>query len=487
MVTKKRVAKRKIEMVPRDYFDDKVTLGTARGTLRHLRYNRFTLVNLHVGYGKTLIAVLTAVGIAKMHGGEAQIGVIAPKAKRLDHSFGDAIKSAEKYFDVKLTPLLINGEETGTFSGLSIVGSDPAKFRALERAVIAKPTMFILDETHMTLRDSTNSASKVFVKLLNHVEKAGGYAKVVGLTATPFDKSILDAIGYLVFNGNYNSRSEFYRKEVAGYAEAQRKGMTQKDIEALIIRRNFTINKQMFYDIHRIVNQLKGIIYSPRAPKDFHIPENKIVEVPIQLTEERTNMLKHLRELDRDGAFPDPTTKRLSYIDAMTTDKNMVEALLKIVQHKNIKQPLVFYQFNTQRDVMTESLSNSAITYVEVNGKSHSYFDATTTEIMPVIVQYGSGATAFEAKKSNCSVYFGLPDSSINFDQSLGRNARRGQQMDVIINYILVPLDKSGKPVQQFKVQWTRIKNKMIQNARFLEAFKTDWGTYEKPSTEKAS
>ena len=193
-----------------------------------------------------------------------------------------------------------------------------------------------------------------------------------------------------------------------------------------------------------------------------------------------------MRKLDADDAFPDPTTKRIKFIEAMTTDSEMVKITLRIVTSSKVRQPLIFYQYDVQRDAIIKALEDSKITFVEVNGKSHSYFDSSTTKIMPVLCQYASASTAFEAKLSDTTIYFGLPDSSINFDQSLGRNARRGQEMETIMNYVLTPIDASGKPVAQFQKQWSRIQNKMTQNAKFLQAFRTKWGTYEDAPKRKA-
>lgn len=486
-------------MIPREYFDDEITVGTARGTLRHLRHSRFSIVRLPVGYGKTLIAVLTAVGIAKQNGGVVQIGVIAPQAKRLDKSFDDALDSASAYFGVTFKRLLINGEETGTFAGLSRELSGAklidtktstvnqqryARRKAIKdkaNEIAQTPTVFILDETHMTLRDSTGVTSKSFTALLNMVDKAGGYVKVVGLTATPFDKSILDTIGYLVFNGNYNSREEFYTREVVDYKALKMQGLTHEDIELKLVGRDFKIRPNQFINLNRVIEQAKKIIYSPRAPKNFHIPTNKITTLKVPLSEEGLNRLDYLKQVASDDGFSSKTEERLEFIKAMTTDKAMINLALRIAKSDKIKQPLFFYQFNVQRDALAEALDAENIQYLQVNGSSHSYF-TDFDETLPVLVQYGSGATAFEAKLSNTSVYLGLPDSSINFDQSLGRNARRGQAMDVITNYILAPQGRTGRNVPQFTKQYTRIKNKMTQNAIFLANFETDWGTFENPS-----
>jgi DNA or RNA helicases of superfamily II len=481
-------------MVPREYFDDEITIGVSRGTMRHLRHSRFSIVRLPVGYGKTLIAVMTAVGIAMQHNNRVQIGVIAPKAKRLDKSFDEALDSASEYFGVTFDRVLINGEETGTFAGLSreLGGETPEgatvdqQRRARRKAIkdkaleIAKtPTVFILDETHMTLRDSTSVTSKSFTALLNMVDKAGGYVKVVGLTATPFDKSVLDTIGYLVFNGDYSSRENFYTTEILDYKSLKMKGNAIEDIENMIVGRNFKIHPDKFVNYQRVINKVRKIIYSPRAPKNFHIPENKILTLKVPLSEAGIEHIEYLKMIKDDDGFASKTEERLEFIKAMTTDSAMIDMSVRIAKSDKIKQPLFFYQFNAQRDALVEKFEAEGIDYLEVNGSSHSYFSDFKDDL-PVLVQYGSGATAFEAKKSNTSVYVGLPDSSINFDQSLGRNARRGQDMTVINNYILAPQGKTNRNVPQFTTQYKRIMNKMTQNAIFLQNFETDWGVYEK-------
>lgn len=473
--------------VPKEYFEDHITKGVARGTLRHLMHNRFCIVNLPVGYGKTNISVMTAMGLAKMHHNEMQIAVIAPKSKRLDKSFDDALASVSDYYHVKLTRLPVNKQAVGTFAGLTRMSKNTKEWRAFAQAIIDKPTMFILDETHMTLRDSTTKTSKSFKRLLDVVDRAGGFAKVTGLTATPFDKSILDGIGYLVFNGNYNSRSAFYRQEVPAYANAYARGLTQRDLEAQIVDGKYIIHKEMFVDIMKIVRQLRQILYSPDAPRDFHIPQNKLIDYPVSLTNDTLSNLKLYEKMKRDKAFGSPTEARVTILNTMATDPNILENVVKLAQDQTHKLPLIFYQYDVQLDALKEAFAGTGIPSYQINGHSHSYFDKDIDTNGVVFIQYTSGATAFEAKSSNTSIYYVLPDSAINFSQSLGRNARRGQALDIVNNYIVMPMnDKNRAPFDYYK-QYNRIKNKTVQNQRFLKAFQTPWGMYEKPSKKKVN
>ena len=471
--------------VPKEYFEDHITKGVARGTLRHLFRNRFCIVNLPVGFGKTDIAVMTAMGLAKMNHGELQVAVIAPKSKRLDKSFDDALDSASKYYHVKLTRLPVNKQAVGTFAGLTRMSKKPKEWRAFAQAIIDKPTMFILDETHMTLRDSTSKTSKHFKALLDAVDRAGGFAKVTGLTATPFDKSILDGIGYLVFNGNYNSRTAFYREEVPTYKNAYARGLTQRELEAQIVDNKYIIHKEMFTDIRKVVRQLREIIYSPDAPRDFHIPKNKLLDYPVSLANNTLADLKLYDKMRRDKAFGSPTEARVTILNAMATDPNLLHQVVRLAKKDQTKLPLIFYQYDVQLEALKNAFAKFGHPIYQINGHSHSYFDGKIDPKGVVFIQYTSGATAFEAKLSNTSIYYVLPDSAINFSQSLGRNARRGQELDIVDNYIMMPMNEKQEMPFDFYKQYNRIKNKTVQNQRFLKAFITPWGMYEKPSTKK--
>lgn len=578
----------KFEYVNREYFDDKITKGVARGVLRHLMHSRYCLVRMNVGFGKTLIAVLSSVGIAMMNGGRVQIGVIAPKAKRLDNSFYNAIKSAEAYFDVKIDILKINNNNTGTFAGLNTmygkfekdkekyqkltaeykaidakiafaedtykrtkkrmeeanveteeddrallrtlavkfkvtidktVADIPASFkkvvsvekktldelkvrkeklpqmleRTAESAKKAKETLktfeksfndastvFILDETHMSLRDSTSTASRNFKKLFKKMEDKGNYVKAIGLTATPTDKSVIDLIGYLVFNGDYTSRTNFYRTEIVNFDLKKRQGKKQEEIEQDLFLSDGSVNKGAFIDFNRVINKARRIIYDPEAPRDFHIPENKFYNLKVVLDEWAQQQLKDTRRQDTDRGFSGPVEKRIAYIRAMTANQSMLHKIYEIVTSDKTKQPLIFYQFEFQRYALRALFELNNVPYAEVNGNSHSFFEDEVTTDMPVLVQYTSGATAFEAKASNTSVYYGLPDSSINYVQSLGRNTRRGQNMNVINNYFLIPYDFGGaRPVLFFRKQYERMMTKIKSNKELLAYFTTPWGTFE--------
>jgi len=79
-------------MLPKEYFDDPLTEGVAFGAFEHVLDNRFTLLKLPVGYGKTVIAMQVAKLIRSLHNqtrkevwNDERFGAICQKAVRLHH------------------------------------------------------------------------------------------------------------------------------------------------------------------------------------------------------------------------------------------------------------------------------------------------------------------------------------------------------------------------------------------------------------------
>ena len=469
-------------MIPKDFFEDEITVGVATGAFKYSLNSRFTLVNLGYGFGKTIISVLTAVYIAKYLKQDVQIAIIGTKAKRLDKSFQDAIASAEVIFNIKLPIVHINGQEVGTFTGFNKVASNTKSFNSLMSVIERRPTIFILDETHMTLRASTSKTAKAFKKLFDQAEKKNCFIKAIGLTATPFDLSIIDSIGYLVFNGDYRSQTDFYKKEVVGIKDARSRGLTQNDIKNLIIDKNYKINKEMFYDIRSVLSKLNRIIYAPEAPRNFHIPTNEIIERKVKLSSQGYEKLNKLKELSDYKAFRNSTSMKNQFISSLTVDTNILNEVLSIIRDDSNIQPLIFYFYNTQKEALQTFLNKHSIKFVQVNAESQSFFDEDENLVNappPVLVQYKSGAVSFESKISNCSIYLNYPESSIEFEQSLGRNTRRNQSYEIIKNYFILPVDENSSLIPLFSDQYYRIKNKRIRNEMFLKTFKSDWGDLE--------
>ncbi len=463
-------------MVPKEYFEDPLTKGVAKGGVQYVLNSRFTLLKLPVGYGKTVISMQIARQLAELNHGQLQLMVIAPKAKRLDKSFHDAIDSTNEYYNVNLTVLPINGQETGTFAGLNQMSKKPEMFRDFCEALCRQNTLLILDETHMQVRNPTGKAVKLFQKIFKLVERNNRTLRILGLTATPFDKSILDTVGYLVLNGNYRSRTNFYRREVVGYETAHTRGLTQKDVENSIVGKDYAIHKEMFKDIVSVATQINRFVYAPNAPLTFHIPKNRFKMVPVQLSPDGITELKHVQKMERERAYADNGTKVTDYTRVLTTDDNVLDQLVGIVKDPNNTQPLIFYQLDLTLDALKAKFESLDIPYLEVNGHSQSYFSDNDGK-SPVFVQYLSGAAAFESKDSNCSIYLDLPASAINFQQSLGRNARRGQNVDVVTNYIIEPSTERGV-VTYYRNNYDRVVNKARWNAKFEKTFESPWGKF---------
>lgn len=473
---------------PKEYFEDDLTLGVAKGAVYHMMNNRFTLLKLPVGYGKTIISMQVARVLSKLNNDSMQLMIMAPKAKRLDKSFNEAIEATCKYYNIDLPLVQINNQDIGTFAGLNTMkNKKPELYAEFLTKLKSNNTLLILDETHMQLRDSTNTANRNFREIFKEVEKTNYKFKILGLTATPFDKSILDTVGYLVLNGHYRSRNDFYKREIVGFRQAYQNGLTLNDINNMIVDKQFKIHGNMFIDKHRVINKLKLMIYAPTPPRNFHIPKNEFKDLPVVLSKEGQEDLAFIMKMDRQKAYTDNTTKTVDYVKTLTTDENVLEKVFKICNDKRYNQPLIFYRYDVTLKALVDYCQKHNLKYFEVNGHSSSYF-ANNDNISPVFVQYQSGATAFESKASNVSIYLDLPTSDIAYQQSLGRNTRRGQDVDVVTNYIVRPqVLKGGQPklVKYSQDQYNKIVSKNKWNAIFEGVFETEWGKFNEIFVKK--
>lgn len=464
-------------MLPKEYFEDPLTRGVAYGAYQHVKQNRFTLLKLPVGYGKTIISMHVARAIAQQHNNELQLMVIAPKAKRLDKSFEEAIQSVEEYYHVKLSIVPINGQETGTFAGLNTMKRlKPEMWQEFVDRLCQRPTLMILDETHMQMRNPTGQANKTFVSLFKQIDRAKSTLHILGLTATPFDTSILDTVGYLVLNGDYSSRTAFYRQEIVGYQTAFARGLNQRDVDNMIVDRSYRIHKEMFTNLQRVLKRINRIIYAPDVPVTFHIPKNEFKIVPVSLSQQGSAMIGRIEMFERQRAYDSNGAKMTDYTRAITTDANVLDKVVELVKNPDHNQPLIFYRADLTLDALRQRFDTEGIKHFEINGHNQDYFD-NNDEKSPVFVQYLSGAAAFESKSSNLSIYLELPASDINFQQSLGRNARRGQQMDVITNYIIEPLQGDNR-IRYFDKTYNRVVNKTHWNTLFGSTFTSKWGAF---------
>lgn len=187
-------------------------------------------------------------------------------------------------------------------------------------------------------------------------------------------------------------------------------------------------------------------------------------------------MIGRIEMFERQRAYDSNGAKMTDYTRAITTDANVLDKVVELVKNPDHNQPLIFYRADLTLDALRQRFDAEGIKHFEINGHNQDYFD-DNDEKSPVFVQYLSGAAAFESKSSNLSIYLELPASDINFQQSLGRNARRGQQMDVITNYIIEPLQGNDR-IRYFDKTYNRVVNKTHWNTLFGSTFTSKWGAF---------
>lgn len=459
-----------------EYFDDVEQSQVAIGTVERLKKQLFNITVLPTGWGKTSISLGVAGRMAQEQSNKTlNLIIMATKAKREDKEFEEAVKLAEKKFNVTLNLVPIKGNKVVTTAGMAHAMKQNTWRSKVLNATRKAPTLFILDEVHMAFRNSTTVTAKALKKLVSDISKKQKVS-IVGLTATPFDTTILDVVGYQVLAGQYNSRNDWYTKNVVGFKSgySQQSGgrTTMQEIKQDIVDpTDYHIKLDGFSRFDELLNEIKDIIYVPTVEQNFHLPTNVYDYIRINLTKTGEDKYKDVLKASELEYYETQTKARVDKTLAMTADENVVAKVVDLATQENVKQPLIFYFYDTQRTAMTKELNRRGIAFKELNGNSHSFFSVDITDDMPVLVNYKSGAVSFESKVSNTSIYLALPDSSVEFEQSLGRNTRRGQTIDEITNYIIVPC-LSGQDIEHFENGQRRINEKIKRNQQFIQLLK---------------
>lgn len=107
---------------------------------------------------------------------------------------------------------------------------------------------------------------------------------------------------------------------------------------------------------------------------------------------------------------------------------------------------VIFYNFNTELEALRDTCSKAGKEVFEINGSSNEKSVALAKDKINevgsrnrvVLVQVASGGAGLELTGAKIAIWWSLPDSFINFDQSRYRNYRIGQDKKVIRYQLIV-------------------------------------------------
>lgn len=110
---------------------------------------------------------------------------------------------------------------------------------------------------------------------------------------------------------------------------------------------------------------------------------------------------------------------------------------LKEFLESNQENTIIFYNFNSELEVIKKIAKKSRENVYEINGKRHHQIPKDAKNSL-ILVQIMAGGAGLELQLASYAIWWSLPDSYTNYKQSLYRNYRVGQNKKVSRYELLV-------------------------------------------------
>ncbi|MCG1060630.1 DEAD/DEAH box helicase family protein [Staphylococcus capitis] len=443
-------------------FEDEITESVARALKDRLEHNRFQVLNMMTGHGKTAIAVKMVGLIADELQTDVNIFLISTKSKLNERSWDATINQYNEKHRHKVVLAekstdrgILIASQNDDYTKVELEELKEKENRKIHRMKFLKkwikmyqdiPTVIIVDEVHK-FKNPVAKQSKAFTKLIKALPKG------IGLSATPMSNGkIQDGVSYLVYNGKYNSKNAFLNENIPKWVPKD------KYYRPMVTFPNGDINPTLFNDVEKFDRDIKEVIFKPIVPQNFDIPNVEGYTYTYDLSELGAQRLADCARDYRKRKYDN----YMQYLSDNSTiigeDIAHARMLAKCLLQFKPKQPLIFYSNNRELATIEFALQKMNMDYSLVNGRnSISKVDKSNLN-QAIVLQYVSGSEAVEFPESNLTIFYGLTYSWELTKQGMGRNVRRGQTHTVkqIMLVCTVPHDE-------------RVYDKLMNKQEFTE------------------
>jgi hypothetical protein len=322
-------------------------------------------------------------------------------------------------------------EWVGEFAmaGSGMEGITVDSWNNIARYSDARDAVFIFDEQRVV---GNGKWVKAFLKITKH-------NKWVLLSATPGD-TWLDYVPLFLANGFYKNKTEFYEEHVvwdrfARYPRVKR-----------------------FVAVHRLEKLRRRILVD--MPVARHTVRNRIyVPVRYRVTEYNEIMKKRF---DPYKGEPIASAGELCYVlrKCVNQDRDRLEAVRGILKKRS--RIIVFYNFDYELEALRE-LSDTCVVK-EWNGHKHE--PVPDGERWVYLVQYASGAEAWNCTVTDTIVFYSLNYSWKVMEQSEGRIDRMNTPYTNLWYYFL----ESESAIDQ-SIKTSLARKKKFNEKVFADSF----------------
>lgn len=294
-----------------------------------------------------------------------------------------------------------DAELVGFTNELQVITTDGIK--KLDNADVSGKVV-IVDEAHKFKNKSARS------KKLNELLKcASGY---VFLSGTPTNGKLDDLEMYAMYFQHVRTAKEFKDQ----YKTAETPYWSKYPI--------WSVGKQ----VDKLTDWFKSITSDVVTLDDIkELPDIRENIVDLEPDKEYRKSRMSYKKDDKI-IFDNPTARRI-WQRQNQNNKAKLDWLDSVKEEYGQDKSIIFYTYNTERELLDEALKSFKVGHVngdEFNPKG---------DFILIQLASGSGLTLNDYKHA---IWWSLPDSFIDFDQSKYRNYRIGQEQKISRDYLIV-------------------------------------------------
>ena len=269
----------------------------------------------------------------------------------------------------------------------------------------------MLDES--SLIQNTKAKQTKFILQLNP-------SNVILLSGTPVGGKYENLWSQLHLLG-WNISEKMYKNQYVNW----------KQIDAGGFKRWIVDKDESYKNTDRLKRKMRehGAIFM-KTEEVFDLPSQNMVKVKVDKSKEYSKFMKDcIIQIGEDELVGDTTLTKLLYARQLCGHYNQdkLSSFRDLIQSTEDRL-IVFYSFNAELDALKAICKECEKPVSEVNGhmKELTAYEQESNSV--TLVQYQAGSKGLNLQKCNRIIYFTLPLSSEDFEQSKKRIHRIGQE-----------------------------------------------------------
>lgn len=318
---------------------------------------------------------------------------------------------------------------------LVVINYDILSYKGIQRALDrVKWSMIVADEAqHLKSHKSAQS---------RYAHKLGkrGSPKRLALTATPFHNKPLDIFGVArflsdsIFGTGWTKFRYQYATWYGPYGYVLGTYINQDDLRRRVDEFAFYIDRKEVLNLPEVKHSIRWLEFTPTEKKNYkELEKESILELESGVITADNPLTSVLRLKQFTGGMMDASGVR------HVTSNVKAQAVLELLDELPEDEPVVvYYSFTAEVDLIRQTLEKHKYTCAELSGKMDQRKEWENGDYQILLVQLAAGAEGIDLYHAAYAVYYSLPWSYGQYEQSMGRLDRPGQERKVQFIYLLI-------------------------------------------------